>query len=156
MRLSRYARMAYSFCGVLIFGLSITGCGGGPDDRPELGEVEGTVMMDDKPLIGALVQFQPENGRPSSGTTDEAGHYVLSFRPGVPGAAVGKHKVRISTYREDRPDAEDESQKKGQKETVPAEYNRNSKLTADVKAGENEPIDFKLKSGGKIIQPDKE
>jgi hypothetical protein len=148
--------MAFFSCGVMFVGLSLPGCGGAPDDRPELGEVEGTIKMDEKPLVGASVEFQPESGRPSTATTDEEGHYELSFRPGVPGAAVGKHKVRIRTYREDRPDAEEESLRKGQKETVPADYNVNTTLTAEVKAGDNDPIDFNLKSGGKVIQPDAE
>lgn len=147
-------RSAISLCGVLILGLSIAGCGGGPDDRPELGEVQGTVKMDDKPLAGATVKFQPENGRPSTATTDEAGHYELIYRPGVPGAAVGKHTVEIRSFREANPDADDPALHAGQKETVPVEYNEESTLTADVKAGENEPIDFNLKSGGKVVQPE--
>lgn len=154
MRLSRSTRIAFNVCSVLILGLSVLGCGGGPDDRPELGEVEGTVTMDDQPLVGAEVQFQPEKGRPSKGITDEAGHYVLNYKDDVPGAAVGKHKVTIRTYRPDNPDAEDPALQKGQKETVPVNYNDKTELVGiEVKAGQNEPIDFKLKSGGKVVQP---
>lgn len=140
--------------GLLLFAFLPLGCGQG--DRPDLGQVEGKVTLDGKPLSGATVQFQPEQGRPSKGVTDESGHYELMYRPGVKGAVLGKHKVSISTYREANPDAEDASQKAEQKETIPENYNVNTTLTAEVKSGSNDPIDFNLKPGGRILSPDAE
>jgi hypothetical protein len=131
----------------------VPGCGGS-SDRPELGDVEGTVRMANQPLPRATVVFQPEQGRPSSGKTDEEGHYELEYRPGVSGAAVGKHRVEISTYREANPDADDEADRQGSPERVPAKYNSKTTLEADVKPGGNPPIDFDLDATGEITRPD--
>jgi hypothetical protein len=114
---------------------------------PDLGQVEGTITLDTKPLVGAHVTFQPENGRPSTAITNEAGRYVLNYKgANDPGAAVGKHKVIISTHQAGDPDSDDPAKQK--------DHNSATTLTAEVKAGENEPINFDLKSGGKIVQPE--
>ena len=66
-----------------------------------------------------------------------------SLIPDTPGAKVGKHTVSISTHRiEYEGDEEKEIPEK-----VPAEYNTESTLQKDVKAGPN-TIDFDLKSEG--------
>jgi hypothetical protein len=155
MKQPRNFLLAISSCGLFLLGLSLLGCGGGAGDRPDLGQVEGTITLDTKPLVGAHVTFQPENGRPSTAITNEAGRYVLNYKgANDPGAAVGKHKVIISTHQAGDPDSDDPAKQKDQKETIPAEYNSATTLTAEVKAGENEPINFDLKSGGKIVQPE--
>lgn len=154
-------RRFYSFStglsvrGLLLFAVLMCGCGSG-SDRPELQPVEGTVTLDGKPVNGATVLFQPANGRPSKGVTDESGQYELIYRPGVEGAVLGTHKVSISTYREARPDAEDPALQAEQKETIPAQYNVNTTLTAEVKADNSDPINFDLKPGGTILSPDSE
>lgn len=143
--------------GVLLTGslaVTIIGCGGG-SDAPELGAVKGTVQMDGKPLDGATVTFQPqEGGRPSFGETDGEGYYELQYTADEAGAVVGKHRVSISTYREGDPGAEDPAEQKSQPERVPAQYNTQTELEAEVKPGTNPPIDFNLESQGEIIQPD--
>lgn len=138
----------------ILLALTVLGCGG--SDGPELGQVEGTIKLDGEPLKNANVIFQPEKGRPSTGTTDEDGHYELQYTQDKQGAVVGKHTVKITTFREADPDAEDASKKAGAPERIPAKYNVNSELTADVAAGSNDPKDFELKSGGKIIKPGEE
>jgi hypothetical protein len=145
-------------CGAALVGsLGLLGLGcGDAGDRPELGEVEGTVRLDNQPLKQATVIFQPEKGRPSRGETDDAGHYELEYRPGVSGAAVGKHRVEISTYREADPNSDDESRRQPAPERVPAKYNSQTTLEAEVKAGDNEPIDFNLDSQGAIVTPESE
>jgi hypothetical protein len=117
------------------------GCGGG-----DVGYVEGTVTMDGAPLPDAIVTFQPEGGRPSSGRTDENGYYELIYTRGKKGAIPGKHTVTISTLQEGDPDAGGESVP----EKVPAKYNTDTELTADVKAGRND-FDFDLSSEGEIV-----
>jgi hypothetical protein len=93
--------------------LFVSGCGGGPG----LGNVSGKVTLDGQPLAGALVEFQPSEGRGSIGSTDAQGVYKLS-------------------YTENTMADDEEEQKPGGK--IPARYNSQSELTAEVKSGSNE------------------
>jgi hypothetical protein len=76
---------------------TIPGCGSGP----ALGEVEGLVTANGKPLQGIQVMFSPiagkaQDGRMSTAVTDQNGRYVLAFddrKQPRSGAIVGKHKV---------------------------------------------------------------
>ena len=115
--------------------LFVSGCGGGPS----LGEVSGKVTLDGQPLAGALVEFQPSEGRGSIGSTDAQGVYKLSYTEDSQGAALGKHTVRITMANDD------EDQKKPGAGTIPARYNSKSELSADVKSGSNE-FNFDLES----------
>lgn len=119
----------------------IFGCSANVQDQPELGEVTGTVTMDDKPLSQALVVFSPESGRSSTAVTDDAGMYQLQYLHNVRGAVIGNHKVQITTYFKD----EDSPQALKYKEKIPSRYNSKSTLTAMVEAGSNKH-DFALKS----------
>lgn len=131
----------------------LAGCGSGVE-LPDLATVSGTITMDDQPLPGATVIFQPESGRPSRGLTDENGKYELMYTAEEPGAIVGNHTVRISTYREGDPDADDAALVAKQEEKVPSQYNLESKLTFVVNSGSNSDADFKLSSSGVIVDPD--
>ena len=128
--------------GFLLFGLALglCGCGGGGEDIPELGTVSGAVTLDGKPLPGVMVVFQPqgaEAGRASMGKTDEQGRYVLTYNTELDGAAVGNHKVRVTTPTE--------HPTPGFVDPIPAKYNTNTQLTKEVKPGE-QTIDLTLKS----------
>jgi hypothetical protein len=121
----------------------ILGCG---PDGPEVATVEGTVTLGGEPLDGALVMFQPSNGRPSAGRTDAEGHYTLVYSPGREGALPGEHTVTISTFQEGS--SEDGTPKII--ERVPVQYNLETELTEKVEAGANQ-IDFDLKAEGRIV-----
>jgi len=121
----------------------LAGCGGAPDDQPELVPVQGTVTLDGEPLADAQIVFQPETGRPSRGETNEQGHYELQYTPDTRGARVGTHTVRISTGRTVYDDDENPTEIP---EKVPARYNENSELTKKVEPG-TETIDFELSTG---------
>lgn len=110
------------------------GCGGA--DGPEMGDVQGTVTLEGQPLPGAQVIFQPTNGRPSTGITDDQGKYELQFTTDRSGALAGSHQVKITTAI-DLPDDTRAA------EVVPAQYNRQSDLVREVKPGPN-TIDFDL------------
>ena len=114
------------------------GCGGGASDMPELGEVSGTVTLDGAPLSGAEVTFEPTAGAPSVGTTDETGKYELVYNQDAQGAVPGQHTVRISKFGEPGSPNDTVNQ-------VPAKFNAGSKLTAEVKTGEN-TVNFDLDS----------
>jgi hypothetical protein len=114
----------------LLLGL-LSGCG---SSGPELGIVSGTVTLDGQPLDGATVIFQPEVGKASFGRTDELGRYELRYLKDTMGAVVGPHQIEIRLAGDSTP-----------VEPLPARYNDQSELTADVVKGDN-PLDFKLLS----------
>src|SRR5690349_16497067 len=74
------------------------GCGEAP---PRLTEVEGTVLLNEKPLPKALVRFVPEANGPgasliATGITDDKGHFRLTCdMKNEPGACVGKNRVVV-------------------------------------------------------------
>ncbi|QDS87198.1 hypothetical protein EC9_13760 [Rosistilla ulvae] len=117
----------------------IAGCSGPPSDQPDLGQVTGVVTLDGEPLPAAQIVFQPTEGRASNGLTDAEGNYVLDFNLDTPGAKVGSHQVRITTFSEVDPSQEPTP------ELLPAKYHSKTELTATVAAGDNE-IPFDLQS----------
>ncbi len=96
--------------------------------------------MDGKPLAEAMVNFTPDNGRPSVGKTDAEGNYSLRYNDDVEGAAIGTHVVQIVKIPSGTPTRENYSQMQ-----IPAKYNFQSELKAEVKEGENS-INFDLTS----------
>ncbi len=137
----RVSVVSVSMCALLGVALvCVGGCGRG--DRPDVGLVAGTVTMNGEPLPNAEVLFAPADGRPSMGFTDSSGRYELIHIRDTKGALLGMHQVRITTRQEALPD--DYSGPPIQ-ENIPAKYNTETTLTADVKAGEN-TIDFDLQS----------
>jgi hypothetical protein len=68
------------------------GCGSGD---PKIVEVSGTLTYKGNPVPNVLVNFEPQNGRMSSGQTDEKGHFKLNYERGRDGALVGKHRVFV-------------------------------------------------------------
>lgn len=137
--------MANSRCGtvtLVVVLLASTGCSS-RTDRPETAEVTGTVTLDGQPLANVLVVFGPEEGRSSFGYTDEEGRYRLVYLPPNDyGAKIGRHKVSITTPVED----ESDPAYANFVDPIPARYNSRTELTAEVKAGEENVIDFPLKS----------
>lgn len=88
---TRFAGVA---CGSLVVLLFAAGCG---DDGPERGNVTGKVTLDGEPLEGADLEFQPKEGSPSYGTTNDDGKYKLMYTRDKKGAMVGEHTVKITT-----------------------------------------------------------
>jgi len=84
-----------------MLGLALLAAGCGGDGRPSLVKVTGTVTLDGQPLEGAIVAFQPITDakakfqRPSAGTTDASGKFVLGTYAIDDGAPVGKFRVGI-------------------------------------------------------------
>ena len=142
-RLSRWGRG----CGGLFVGLAaaLLTCGCASSDLPETGEVTGVVTLDGKPVPKATITFAPEEGRTSIGETDEKGEYVLGYTPKVPGAKVGRHTIRISTFRAGTGDPGDSNRVAEVPEIIPEKYNKKTTLSEEVEAGKN-TLDFKLES----------
>ena len=135
MKRQRTAHSLSIHCGLGLLLLTMAvGCGGGATG-PELFPVEGTVTMDGQPLANAWVVFYPESkDRPSKGTTDANGHYTLQWASSGAGAVAGKHKVFIGTKQD--VDAEG-NEVPDAKETVPAKYNDETELSAQVDGSES-------------------
>lgn len=133
--------------------LMLPGCGG-VGDQPDLGQVSGTVTLDGKPLSNIVVVFQPDSGRPARGRTDADGNYELTYIRDTRGTKVGHNRVEIApSEEEDDPIAEEadpdtlefKRPAKSRKAKIPARYNTQSELEADVQPGEN-TFDFELTS----------
>lgn len=121
------------------FLIACHGCGGQAAKTPPLAQVTGTVTLDGRPLAEARVDFEPKaSAATAHGLTDASGKYTLYYTQGVKGAAIGPHVVRIEAS--PMPDASGKMPAQ-----VPAKYNMNSTLTAEVKAGDN-TFDFPLTS----------
>jgi hypothetical protein len=137
----------YTIFGVIPLALFVLpGCGGGPGDTPEIGNVHGTVKVDGKPKEGLQVVFQPESGRPSTGKTDDSGQYSLRYSEDEDGAKVGKGVMSINTP---APAGDDCCGGGGETfvDPIPPRYNINAasnpEMQKDVKSGDNE-FDFDI------------
>jgi len=110
-------------------------------DLPPLGLVKGVVTLDGQPLVHAMIEFDPirvpgedaPKATSSFGKTDASGLYELTYVKDVYGAAAGKHRVVITASPSSRI-------------LLSSKYNYNSKLTAEVKADENNVCNFQLKT----------
>ncbi len=136
-----------------LFAVLVALAGGCSSEKvPGLGQVTGTVTLDGKPVPDASVMFAAAKPGESSsvGKTDANGNYELYYSRGHKGATIGEHEVYITTY---QPGTDESPQPK--KETIPVKYNGKSELKETVKRGKN-TINFELKSGGEIVQPDED
>src|ERR1700730_7006003 len=86
---NRLARRSFLLLLVL---LVLSGCG---SDWPEVMKGSDTVAPEGKGIEKLVVNFWPENGRPSWGLTDTEGHYTLKYDKDRDGAVPGKHKVWV-------------------------------------------------------------
>jgi hypothetical protein len=120
--------------------LVATGC----EQAPPVGQVQGTVTLDGKPVDNGTIRFTPLEGQAATagGVIDDG-----KFSSTVP---IAKHRVEISATQ-----ISGEATAEGRHtpvagdytatELIPEKYNTNSELTLDVTSGLNEPH-FDLKS----------
>jgi len=129
-------RMVSCCTAMAIFGLIfIVGCGGG---GPERCKVTGTVTLDGQPLETGEVLFLPADGQ---GPSDACQIVAGSFEGEV---APGSKKVEITATKEVPP-----AEAGGMPDyinLVPAQYNTQTTLTADIKDG-GEALTFELEGG---------
>jgi hypothetical protein len=130
---------SHASLGLLLTALLLTGCA---DSGPPVGQVEGTITLDGKPLPNARVTFTPlfPEGSPAYGETDQQGRYAMRYQTDRPGVLLGKHRVEISTWEIlTNPDGS----KQRVPELVPEKYNNESELEVDVVKG-RQTLDFEL------------
>jgi hypothetical protein len=139
------------------------GCG------KRMAKVEGKILLDDKPLDGATVLFQPEDGgRPASGMTGSDGVFHLTTFTTGDGARTGDYKVVITKKKDSGPDmapaagggpeAMKEAWKKfiakpakgppKESSTIPSEYTDPEKTPLKCRVPTEGPVEFKLRSKG--------
>lgn len=130
--------------------LLIAGCSRGP----QLGEVEGVIRVNGKPIEKIHIEFWPEASAPRSmGLTDAEGRYTLMTDDGKrKGAVVGGHKVILrdvgiwNTAKYRGRDAENVDLNEGRKSRIPVHYAdiKHTNLRKEVSPGKNQ-IDFDIK-----------
>lgn len=91
-----------NICLIALASLSLIclGCSG-----PTLVPVEGKVLFNGEPLKFGSVMFQPPSGQPATGQIQPDGTFSLETRGVGPGAVVGTHRVRITCYESQNPEA---------------------------------------------------
>lgn len=123
----------------LLLAMTFSACGKSNAPDEALGQVTGIVTLDDQPLEGANITFTPIlNGAMSYGTTDAQGKYELIYSPGIKGAVLGEHQVRISKV--GGPETKFDTM-----EMLPADYNSKTTIKAVVQSGKNS-FNYDLKS----------
>lgn len=131
------------------------GCNGPKADysQVDLVKATGTVTLDGRPLVGAVVQFEDVADQTFSyGTTDENGKYKLQFDSEMEGVKTGEKIVRITLAKnilganvQASEEGEDPDAKPTRKEPIPAKFNRNSILKCSV-GRTTKQFDFNLTS----------
>lgn len=130
---------------ILLAALALAGCGG---DRLPTAPVQGKVLYRGRPLEFGAVTFQPAAGPPATGAIQSDGTFRLSTYGRNDGAILGTHKVAISCFESQSPDAPppDPSAEPGLgTPLIPRKYlsGETSGLTAEVRS-RNDPFVFEL------------
>ena len=107
--------------------------------------VTGRVTLDSEPLVDAIVQFVPQDGggRIALGRTDANGEYRLKSSRNITDVSPGKYLVEIRTA--DLANDNGDGSEKMTPELVPKQFNSNSDVIKEIKAGAN-IIDFDIPS----------
>jgi len=123
------------------------GCGKG--DGVTRAAVEGKVTLDGAPVEAGAISFIPTGGTkgPAVGGEIQNGQYSI---PASEGPVVGRQRVEIRAPRKtgkmiQAPMAEPGTMVEETAESVPKQYNSESTLEREVKAGKN-VLDFELTS----------
>lgn len=134
-------------CFLLLLSIGIVGCGGGVDELPTA-NVEGTVLLGDRPVTeGKVTFFNPERGVPFAAPLDSSGHF--KFEEPI---EVGDYTVFITPPQSEKPPSgpEDMEAQAQAQPSIPAGYTEQtqSDLKAEVKEGQENKFDFKLNPAG--------
>jgi hypothetical protein len=120
---------------LLIAGLKWqSGCGG-----PPMAEVAGAVQIDGQPLKEGDIIFEASDGKSApQGAPIVDGKYTIRVAPGL-------KKVKINASRPTK--TPDPVMGAAARESmIPEEFNIQSKLTAEIREGKQEGIDFEVKA----------
>ena len=110
----------------------ILGCGG--SSVPQLGSVSGTVTKGDQPVSGVKVTFAPkEEGRPSSGLTDDQGKFDLMYNVDEKGAVIGMHTITLAPVDDEENYEDGDEDGEGNEDKAITDY----RSEVEVKSGDN-------------------
>jgi hypothetical protein len=121
---------------MLLFGAGVVGCGG-----KETVGVTGTVTFDGVPVEKGEVSFIPADGQGApAGAVIENGAFAFEAKP-------GSKRVEVRASRALPPERQTNPEMGLMYEDyIPARFNRESTLTAEVKAGGQPAYEFNLTS----------
>lgn len=133
----------------LLLLMTLPGCG--PENPLGRRAIDGHITLDGSPLASGHIQFVPQDaGGVSSGAIIAQGSYKLEAPKGLP---PGKYYVQIFSPRKEAkadPLVQQTDEPPGPfqpaTETIPARYNRDTTLAADVPPSGSTTFDFDLKS----------
>ncbi len=132
-------RAFFSFVVVVLIG-AMAGCSA----DTKHGSVSGTVTLDGQPLASGNIRFVPADGQTATADAFIAdGKYTARVPVGNKRVSISASKVVGKRKAYETPDSPTIDIVE---ELLPARYNVQSELTLDVKAGEQEPPAFELKS----------
>lgn len=134
---------------VSFLAVHLSGCSQSTSDAPKRAAINGQVIFRGTPVEDGMITFAPvaPTVGPSTGAKISNGAYSIAKDAGP---VVGTNRVEITAYQKTGRKIEagtpnppgtmvDEL-----KPIIPKEYNTKSRLTAQVKNGENKDIDFDL------------
>jgi hypothetical protein len=130
--------------------LNLAGCG--ESDKLPREPVSGAVAVEGKPLKSGMITFIPNEAN----TPTQGGAVVIEGKYTIPknqGLVPGKYRIVI-TSPEDKPEVIFDKTNNAPglppirgKEVIPKQYNSESLLTAEVRAGGNNVFEFNLVFG---------
>jgi hypothetical protein len=139
MRVIRWCSGLFFAAAVLI----VAGCG---PSEPKRYSVSGTVKYKNEPVKFGTISFRSEDGQSTGAAQVTDGKYEI---PAAKGLIPGTYKVSISYPDPKAPKPKDTDdglpgEVVDTRDLLPAKYNRETELTAEIKAESNQ-IDFDLK-----------
>lgn len=148
MRALAFRGLVVAFAALLA--ASASGCSSDSDGLARE-PVWGTVTFDGQPLERGTITFVPEGETPTQGgATIAGGKYSIVKDEGL---VAGNYRVAISSPQGGAETIEDTTNDapgmppKPRKDLIPARYNSKSTLTAEVKAGASNALNFDMEKG---------
>jgi len=86
-------RRAWQNLGSILLVVSFSSCGGNSET---IVPVKGRLTFDGQPVPGVQIYFQPQQGRVSSGQTNQDGVFEMYFTRNRKGAQKGVHRVALT------------------------------------------------------------
>ena len=119
-----------------------TGCG--KDTNGRVG-VSGTITLKGEPLDSGTIQFAATDGSLLTGATINDGEYEV---PATQGLLPGTYTVRVSSVEEaataEAAPGESRAAEARNKELIPAEFNVNSNVKAEIKEDSDNTFDLEI------------
>ena len=139
--------LALCFAAMMV---AVSACDGSADGLPRE-PVSGTVTLDGEPLAAGAIQFFPKQAggvAVSGGSTVEDGQFSISREYGL---VPGSYKVAINASESSNGDSKKKGQKSRKKSTstkdiIPAKYNSETTLTAEIEKGCSSRLKYDLQS----------